>query len=262
MTDNIKISDFVSLIETYGVVPLRSTSTISNIVNSSGAYTFTIASVTDLAVNDNVVIAGTSGLNGYTVRVASVGTLNFTATQYFTGTKWAAIGTVVIGSVDDTYTKTTPVFQRGMWEQMNRLADEGANTLNKYPAIFMTNYWMTNIKFNKNSQFIDVVYPKLTFCVFIQTKTQTNEDKSSLWETDFDLTNAIALNFIENLRELYNSVSDTDRRRVIIPDARELKFDNHFMFDDIENDGMFDFQATGTVFELPLTVLNGRIICP
>jgi hypothetical protein len=241
MRDNIQISDLITIVEN-AIIQLRSTCNIVEIESLNNIYTLNLDSQI-FQQYDNF------DLNGLTYKVDTV--LNnqiFVSKVFIDALGWQPI---LLPLEIGIAAKITPSFYRGTYDQLNRLIEIQNNFKQKYPLIYLTNYWISNFQFKQGTNYVNVTYPNLVFGVIIPNNRQLKGDNLDLWDADFEVTNEIANNLIENIYK------NTD---IITPYDIDFKFDNRFfMKGDVES--TFDVIALGTVFELSLTFDRKRIIC-
>jgi len=259
MTNNINPSDLVTIVETYGIVPLRSTANITAIVNNSGTYTFTVSDVTTLAAGDNVQLTDLTNFD-FKVRVLTVGVDNFTASKKFVaGTGWVDMGTIAIIDESGSYTRLNPYFFRGDFQALNRLLDnKSPNIEHTWPLIFMANYHYANQTFNQETFTFDVEFPQIEFGVVDQAKESTYADDYDLFDAKWDTLNNMAMEFIENLGQFENTKATSDQRTLFLP-TNSVKFDNFKIYGD--DSVIIDSKLIACIFQLPLKISNARSIC-
>jgi hypothetical protein len=260
MTNNINITDFVSLVETYGVGPLRDTSYVTNIVNTSGVYRFTVTDIKNVAVGDIVKINNITNFD-FKVKVSEKGTGYFKASQkYVSGQGLVSMGTISIVDVAGTYTRQAPFFFRGGYEVLNRLVEQVVNGVEiQFPVIVMTDSYLNFDRiYDRESNDVAMINNGLTFLVCKLAPETSYEDNMSLWESTWDETNNVANNFIENLVSFNANKGEDDQRNVYIA-GEGKRFDNFMMSD--TNSLQFDVKLTGTIFEIPVEIRNGLTIC-
>jgi hypothetical protein len=262
MKDNLKITEFVDYIQSNVIDKIRLNGDLISVTFNSTTLilTLTIDSVIGIVHGDNIQITGVStAIDGiYKVDTIDLAHNRLTASQKFVpGVGWQTLtSTLTIPSFTNViWNVITPGFIRGNFSQLNRYIDENYQHLNKFPVIFMSNYWIGSLIMNKNNNSVGQKFDNLIFGFFENTDEINTSDQPDEIEKIWDRTDAMAYQFLEYLQQANRA--NSGMRNII--DSANVRRDNFYIYDDRSVE--FDLKATGTVLEFPLIIENTKVIC-